>query len=113
MKEYEVADGRLDCPQTPLDEVLLETLMLGLRLQEGVNLSALAQLHGKEMLTQIWACLRLYHQQGWVEIVGTDAEAMPYAQKLPSTARQLRLTDPEGFLFSNTVLAALFASLEK
>jgi len=113
VKEYEVADGRLDCPQPLLDEVLLETLMLGLRLQEGVNLSALAQLHGKEMLTQIWACLRLYHQQGWVEIVGTDAEPMPYAQKLPSTARQLRLTDPEGFLFSNTVLAALFASLEK
>lgn len=109
VKEYDAADGRLDYPQTPLDEVLLETLMLGLRLRDGVNLAALAQVWGRATLEKIWACLQPYQQQGWVEIVGQEG-LIPNTETL-SSALELRLTDPEGFLFSNTVLAALFAGL--
>jgi len=96
VKDYIAADGVLDCPQTPLNEVLLETLMLGLRLSAGIDLSTLAQQFGVETVAKIWQCLQPYSQQGWVELVRTD---------------QLRLTDPEGFLFSNTVLARLFHQL--
>ncbi len=106
------AEGVIDCPQTPLAEVLLETLMLGLRLQEGVSLSTLAQVFGENTVERIWTCLQPYHRQGWVEIVGTDGEAIATldAGQL-RTSGQLRLTDPEGFLFSNVVLAALFNQL--
>lgn len=106
------AGGVLDCPQTPPDEVLLETLMLGLRLKEGVSLSTLATLFGEKTLERIWTCLRPYHRQGWVEIVGTDGEAIAMldADQL-QTSGQVRLTDPEGFLFSNVVLATLFSQL--
>lgn len=112
VQDFIAANGELDCSQTPIDEVLLETLMLGLRLREGVNVSTLAQQFGVEKLSQIWKCLQPYYQQGWVEIMHTEKEASLVldADKLP-TSGQLRLIDPEGFLFSNVVLAALFRQL--
>ena len=105
-------DGKLDYPQTPPDEVLLETLMLGLRLREGVSLSTLASLVGEKTLAKIWRCLQPYYRQGWVEVAGIDGErlGMTNAEKLPPQGH-LRLTDPEGFLFSNVVLANLFGLL--
>lgn len=105
VQDFVAADGVLDCPQTPPDEVVLETLMLGLRLAEGVNLSSLAVQFGEEMLAKIWACLQPYYRKGWVEVVG-----MFDGEKLPTEGR-LRLSDPQGFLFSNVVLADLFSQL--
>ncbi len=97
--EYVMAGGVIDCPPTPLEETLLETLMLGLRLKEGVNLSVLSQLFGAAKKDKIEQCLQPYQKQGWIEFV--NEESSKYA----------RLTDPEGFLFSNVVLAALFERL--
>jgi oxygen-independent coproporphyrinogen-3 oxidase len=112
VQDFITAGGVLDFPQTPPDEVLLETLMLGLRLQEGVSLSFLAQLFGKETLKQIWTCLQPYYRQGWVEIVTIDSQSVVWCdlQQVPLQGR-IRLTDPQGFLFSNVVLAALFSHL--
>ena len=111
VKDLIAIGGVLDCPQTPPDEVLLETLMLGLRLADGVSLSTLAEQFGEKTLEQIWTCLRPYHRQGWVEIVGSDGQAMPDARELRADSGHLRLTDPEGFLFSNVVLTELFSYL--
>lgn len=97
------ANGVLDCPQTPPDEVLLETLMLGLRLADGVSLSNLAQQFGEATVEKIWTCLQPYYDQGWIEIIGTDIG-------IPTQGR-LRLSDPQGFLFSNVVLAEVFNCL--
>ena len=107
------AGGVLDCPQTLTNnDVLLETLMLGLRLAEGLSLSTLTQQFGEKTLEHIWTALQPYHRSNWVEVVGVHQEAINLqgSQKLPVTG-QLRLTDPEGFLFSNTVLANLFSQL--
>jgi oxygen-independent coproporphyrinogen-3 oxidase len=95
VEDFIAAKGMLDCPQTPPEEVLLETLMLGLRLKEGVSLSHLAEQFGEEKLGKIGQCLQPYSAKGWVELVDG----------------QLRLSDPQGFLFSNLVLADLFAQL--
>lgn len=97
--EYISDRGVIDCPSTSVEDRLLETLMLGLRLKEGVNLSSLSQLFGVNTGDKIYQCLLPYQKQGWVEFV--DRESSKYAQ----------LTDPEGFLFSNVVLAALFERL--
>jgi coproporphyrinogen III oxidase-like Fe-S oxidoreductase len=78
--------------------------MLGLRLAEGVNLSKLAAF-GEETLERIWTCLQPYYQKGWVEVVGTM-----FDDRLPSQGR-LRLSSPDGFLFSNVVLADVFSQL--
>lgn len=109
VQEYKAAAGWIDYPQTPLDEVLLDTLMLGLRLQQGVKLSTLTEVADKVTLEKVWTCLQPFYQQGWVELVGIDGTILDWH---PSIAAQLRLTAPEGFLFSNVVLAALFAAIQ-
>ncbi len=85
----------IDCEVTPLEDELLETLMLGLRLAEGLSLTVLVEKFGKEKVQEIRQCLQPYFKQGWVEVV----------------EERLRLTDPDGFLFSNMVLAHLFEKL--
>jgi oxygen-independent coproporphyrinogen-3 oxidase len=89
------AGGVIDCDVTPLNEVLLETLMLGLRLAEGLSLAALVQGFGEEKVEEICQCLQGYFEKGWVEVV----------------EGRLRLIDPQGFLFSNVILADLFEKL--
>ena len=96
-KEYYAwveAGAVVDCEVTPFDEVLLDTLMVGLRLAEGVSLERLRQF-GQGKVEEIMKILKPYFQSGWM----TLAED------------RLRLTDPEGFLFSNVVLAKLFEKL--
>ncbi|MCL1466508.1 radical SAM family heme chaperone HemW [Argonema galeatum] len=111
--EWVTSGGAIDCAQISANDILLETLMLGLRLASGLNLSALDRQFGEKSLEQIWNCLQPYYRQGWVQIVGIDGKAIDICddKKLPLFGR-LRLTDPEGFLFSNTILAALFEQLE-
>jgi oxygen-independent coproporphyrinogen-3 oxidase len=85
----------IDCEVTPPEDVLLETLMLGLRLAEGVNVEALREKFGQAKIAAVYQCLKPYLAKGWVEVVN----------------ERLRLCDPEGFLFSNVVLADLFSNL--
>ncbi|MBI1242696.1 MAG: coproporphyrinogen III oxidase [Nostoc sp. RI_552] len=89
------AGGVIDCEVSPPEEVLLETLMLGLRLAEGVSLAMLSERFGEDNVKKIHQCLQPYEDEGWVEVVGG----------------RLRLCDPQGFLFSNVVLADLFEQL--
>jgi putative oxygen-independent coproporphyrinogen III oxidase len=95
------------------NEVLLETLMLGLRLASGLSLSELADKFGQKTVDKIWNCLQPYRLQGWVEIVRSDRLIANLAEgNLLPQSGNLRLTDPEGFLFSNTILSDLFRQLE-
>ncbi|MFO7092097.1 coproporphyrinogen III oxidase, partial [Arthrospira platensis PCC 7345] len=87
-------------------DILLETLMLGLRLASGVDLLRLQQQFGEVAVSQITDILKPYGDRGWVEVVYTEEEPDKPAK------RHLRLTDPEGFLFSNTILADLFGHLQ-
>lgn len=87
--------GIIDCEITSLEDRLLETLMLGLRLAEGVNLSHLIELFGKDKIVKVKTCLQPYIDKNWVEIIN----------------HQLRFTDPEGFIFSNVMLSKLFLTV--
>jgi putative oxygen-independent coproporphyrinogen III oxidase len=103
--------GAVTIPETPGDEVLLETLMLGLRLADGIDLSQFTQQFGGDRLEQLWQCLRPYYHQGWVEVHPQTAPQTILDQTLPPSGR-IRLSDPDGFLFSNTILASVFEALE-
>lgn len=97
-----IADGcnwQVD-PLTEEDR-FLETLMLGLRLAEGVNLQAIATDFGGDRLAELRKCVGRYQDCGWVEIFTKSGD-------FGATDEWLRLTDPEGLLFSNTVLATIF-----
>jgi putative oxygen-independent coproporphyrinogen III oxidase len=108
--------GAIACLQTPASEVLLDTLMLGFRLAEGLRLTDLAERFGEAALNQILVTLKPYFHQGWVELFDPETccliEPNFSLDRLSpdhlSTALSLRLSKPEGFLFSNTVLTALF-----
>lgn len=78
-----------------VDEELLETIMLGMRLAEGLNLGVLVEKFGHQRVETIQKCLQPYVIPGWVKL----------------TTDRLCLTDPQGFLFSNVVLGDLFAKL--
>ncbi|WP_242059934.1 radical SAM family heme chaperone HemW [Oscillatoria sp. FACHB-1407] len=91
--------GKIDCPITPPDEVLLDTLMVGLRLAEGISLDALKPF-GTDQVESVLQRLRPYQHQGWIEITSES-----------TSAPRIRLTDPEGFLFSNVVLTRLFEDI--
>jgi oxygen-independent coproporphyrinogen-3 oxidase len=85
--------------------------MLGLRLAEGLSLSALVEQFGKEKLERIWRCLQPFHERGWVVVADQDEAIAPALATLPDSGR-LQLSDPEGFLFSNVILVSLFEEFE-
>lgn len=84
-------------PQELLGDLdrFLETLMLGLRTDQGINIAQLVAEFGPEPWQKARAKLQP-HIPHWVE-------PLP-----PEDVGQLRLTDPQGFLYSNQVLADLF-----
>lgn len=106
------ATGKIDCPVTPPEEILMDTLMLGLRLAEGLSLDQLIAQFGRETIEQVLINLKPYWHQGWVQLIDQHGVAVP---NLPIKQLQpccrIRLSDPEGFLFSNIVLADLFKAL--
>ncbi|MEC4805430.1 MAG: radical SAM family heme chaperone HemW [Jaaginema sp. PMC 1079.18] len=79
-------------PQNEL-ELLLETLMLKLRLATGIKLTELAHQFGEDTVTQLQTCLQPERETGLVVFRNNS----------------LHFSDPEGFLWSNTILSQLFA----
>ncbi len=110
LAELNENEGNIDVPILSRQDVYLETLMLGLRLAEGIDLVKLAVEFGKERIENLLAKLKIYHQRGWIEYVDRQNNIIEIDRLtvFPSYL-YLRLQDPEGFLFSNTILATIFA----
>jgi putative oxygen-independent coproporphyrinogen III oxidase len=98
LKEYYdwigTAQSEAEVSQTDL---MLDSLMVGLRLKEGIDLNQFKTQFGEKAIAEIVKCLAPYQTSNWVE----------------TTAVSIRLTDPEGFLFSNVILTTLFAAFEE
>ena len=103
------AGAVVDVPEISATDYLLETLMLGLRLAEGIDIEQFEPY----TLHKIWSCLQPYHRQGWIEVCDRNGELIRVkeSEELPQPVNRIRLNDPEGFLFSNTILATLFEKL--
>jgi oxygen-independent coproporphyrinogen-3 oxidase len=99
VKTYQENDGKIDIYPTTKNEQLLETLMLGLRLKKGVDLALIKTNFGQEIYDRILSCLKTFLEDGLVI----------FDQQL----HRLSLADAQGFLYSNTILTALFAELER
>lgn len=91
-KWVETYEGQLHEPPLADHDIILESLMLGLRLREGVVLTQYPQ----PIQDRITQTVQPFIEENWVEI----------------HRDRLRLTDPDGFLFSNVVLSELFKELE-
>lgn len=116
VQSSKATEGKIECSITSPTERLLDTLMLGFRLAEGLSLTELVQQFGMAAVEKMWRCLMPWRQKGWVEIWDdqTKMTNSPQAElaDLPETAR-MRLSDPEGFLFSNLVLSDLFEAFDE
>ncbi|ELS01699.1 putative oxygen-independent coproporphyrinogen III oxidase [Xenococcus sp. PCC 7305] len=94
------AGSVIDVAATTKCDLLLETLMLGLRLAEGVNLSRIGKEFGEGTIARILSSLQSYLEQNLVEISTVNHE------------QRLRLVDPQGFLLSNTIITSLFETFD-
>lgn len=104
------AGAIIDTPEISATDYLLETLMLGLRLASGIELAQFSQ----HTLEAIWLCLKPYYDQRWVEVADREGNLLDlkHRDSINNLSGRLRLNDPEGFLFSNTILSSLFEKLE-
>lgn len=87
----------IDTPILEPEEMFLEALMLGLRLKTGLKIEELAKEFGEDLANWTLQNLQPYQAQGWVEFIDFQG-----------VVDYVRLSDPEGFLFSNTILSNLF-----
>ncbi len=95
-------------PLSP-NELLLDTLMVGFRLAEGISVKSLRTQFGDRLIQQMGQCLERYRQSGWVEAI-RDGQTQTHVDNWLELDR-IRLSTPEGFLFSNVVLVELFDRL--
>jgi oxygen-independent coproporphyrinogen-3 oxidase len=102
VEEFQSSGGVYDEPPTPSTEQFLDRLMVGLRLAEGIGGDEVRSLCDADTWGRLHTALEPHIQSGWVVIDGDDWD----------TLRQIRLSDPEGFLFSNVVLVDCFRTLE-
>ena len=93
-------------------DILLDTLMVGLRLAEGLDLSELIQQFGQAKIAEVWTCLQPYQKAGWIEVLNRDRRPISVNSYLPGEGH-IKLTDPEGFLFSNVILVKLFEKFDR
>ncbi len=97
VKTYQQAGGKLDAPPISRVEQLTDRLMVGLRLAEGIDLTPFTHTFGAAFTTMLNTCLKPYLSLGQAVLDNN----------------RLRLSDPDGFLISNSVLADLFNGLEQ
>ncbi|MBE9069572.1 coproporphyrinogen III oxidase [Leptolyngbya cf. ectocarpi LEGE 11479] len=95
--QFQQTGGVLEASPLPLIEQLTDGLMVGLRLAEGIDLAPFIDRFGPAFTTMLNTRLQTYLTTG---------------QALLENNR-LRLSDPDGFLISNTVLADLFNGIEQ
>jgi len=94
---YEWIEAPYSTSEVTKNDYLLDRLMVGLRLKEGIDLKDLREQVGESMIALILDCLQPYEKVSWVKI----------------TPERIRLTDPEGFLFSNVILTKLFERFDE
>jgi putative oxygen-independent coproporphyrinogen III oxidase len=97
LERYMEKGGQLEEPLTSVEDQLFETFMVGLRRTQGVNLQALALRFGSIWVEPVVRALQPFQEQGWVQY-GSEEGCV-------------QLIDPEGFLFSNQILVALWEAL--
>jgi oxygen-independent coproporphyrinogen-3 oxidase len=80
-------------------EELMDSLMQGLRLAEGLSLKALQETYGKELCDRALQILARYREKDWVRFVEHAEDVC------------IMLVSPDGWLFSDIVIADLYENL--
>jgi putative oxygen-independent coproporphyrinogen III oxidase len=84
-----------NAPKVSLLEELQDSLMQGLRLAEGLSIPTLTQKYGEDAIAQVLACMKPYVCKQWASIEHGSLKLLP----------------PNGWLFSNEIIADLFTKI--
>ena len=103
VQDFLASGGVYDEAPTPPLEQLLDRLMVGLRLVEGIGGGEVRSLCDADTWGRLHTALKPHIQAGWVVIEGDTWDRL----------QRVRLSDPEGFLFSNVVLVDVFRVLDQ
>lgn len=103
VQAFQASGGVYDESPTPTLEQFLDRLMVGLRLAEGIGGDEVRSLCDADTWDKLYAALQPHVESGWVVMEGDRWD----------TLRRIRLSDPEGFLFSNVVLVDVFRVLDQ
>ncbi|MGK7954897.1 MAG: radical SAM family heme chaperone HemW, partial [Crocosphaera sp.] len=113
LKDLQQTGYSLSCD--PLEKIdnLLETLMLGLRLKKGINFSKIYAMFGRDVVKIICQTLLPFYDKGLVKFEDIhDNLITEITDDNVKMIHRIILSDPDGFLLSNTILADLFDKLE-
>ncbi|XP_078434841.1 radical SAM superfamily protein [Wolffia australiana] len=122
MKEYEEFVAALEggavvfpAAEGGVREVAMDVVMLALRTAGGVDVAALAAEFGEGIGAAVGGALMDYVDSGLVGGRDFDGKEIPAAalqgRAAAGEVRFLRLSDPEGFLLSNEIIASVFAAI--
>ena len=111
VEQFISGGGRTDDPIVTPEERVLEQIMVGLRLKEGIALEDLYEVYGQRGLDALGSAIAPHVRSHWL-IVETNGNVASNIKKLEPTS-QIRLSDPEGFVMSNQVIVDAFNALEK
>ncbi|MBE9062978.1 radical SAM family heme chaperone HemW [cf. Phormidesmis sp. LEGE 11477] len=98
-------------------EQVIETIMMGLRLPSGIDLSGVYQIYGERGLQALGKAIAPHLQNRWLILESTASEDSDSKRSSSNEPRlkptdRIRLSDPEGFLMSNVVITDAFNALD-
>jgi hypothetical protein len=88
--------------------MLFDTLLIRLRTSDGVDLEELSLRYGEPIVQEIIKLSEVPLAEGLMHISSSTTALTDLFQQ----RREIRLTDPNGFLMSNTIISNLFAGLD-
>ena len=107
--DFVAQGGVTDDPVLPATERVMEQIMVGLRLREGISLEGVYRVYGDEGLEAMGRAIAPHLKNHWLTV--RTPNISPNMTNLKPNSR-LQLTDPEGFLMSNVVIVDAFNALE-
>lgn len=129
VESFETSGGQIDFPESSLEERILDTVMLSLRLATGLNLQQFKQQFGTTVAAIVCKALFPFASSGYVAVLNANKQpisaeilldhSLPLAytggaslaHSDSEVAAFVHLTDPKGFLLSNEVISSIFSAL--
>ena len=87
-----------DADSDTKEDQLLDSIMLSLRLSEGLLMEGLNERFGVNVEDKIWKAVQKYEAERLIQV--------------EDHGKRIRLSDPDGFLVSNSIISDIFASLD-
>lgn len=91
------------------EDRLLETIMLRLRLKDGLDMVSLEYEFGQLIKDQVLSAIEKFVAKGFVEKIGLHGQLL--RPKDPAAVVKIRLQDPKGFLIENDVVSEILSKV--